>query len=131
MKKKKKGSKGKGYACRIAGICAIALMLAGCVTSGDLREVADSVARFEATLDDTTKTTEEVKAQAKETAEEIKVVAEKVEERTEGFVNGLGSSAEGGLVGLAGAALVYFLRNQREKKMWGTPDAPKPTGPVA
>jgi len=88
---------------------------AGCVTSGDLRELSDAQAKYEAVLEDESKNVDEVALAARELRNKIEVVAAAAEQRTEDTITGLGTSAEGGLVGVAAALALNWYRNSKRK----------------
>lgn len=101
-----------------------------CVTSGDIRAVADAQAKYEqktvaalekladetATKDDVAEAKEEVREASKEFAEAVEAVAEAVEQRTSDTLTGLPESAEGGLVGILAALALNYYRSQTRKK---------------
>lgn len=94
----------------------VPLLAASCVTPGDMRVIADQMEMVEASLADESKTTEEVADDLALAKEAIRAVAADVEERTEGFIEGVGSTGESGLIGLASMAALHFYRNSTRKK---------------
>ena len=111
-------------------ILPLSLLLAACVTSADIRAVADAQAKYEqktvealekisdqtATKDDVAEAKEEVREASKEFAEAVEAVAEAVEQRTSDTLTGLPESAEGGLVGILAALALNYYRSQTRKK---------------
>lgn len=103
-----------------------ALLLVGCVTSGDLREIAATVEELEHVVGNPGSTPQAITEQIAATKAEIAEVATKVEERTEGFAENVSENGLGGIIpAVLSAAFVWLARNRREEKRWGTPEAPK------
>lgn len=107
--------------------CSVALfLLAGCVTSGDIREIAASVEELEAVVGNPGSTPQAITDQLAQTKADLAEVATKIDERTETVAD---SISEGGLGGVLPALLsgvfVWLARNRREEKRWGSPEAPK------
>jgi plasmid stabilization system protein ParE len=112
----------------ISALCL--LSLTACITSGDLRALADVQETYhqktEAALEkiaDSTATKEqvdeakgEIKDASTEFKEAVEAIAKEVEERTEATLTGLPESAEGGLVGILAAVALNFYRNSTRKK---------------
>lgn len=115
---------------KLLTILPLSLLLAACVTSADIRAVADAQSRYEqktvealdkmadrtATKDDVAQAKEEVREASKEFAEAVEAVAEAVEQRTQDTLTGLPESAEGGLVGILAALAVNYYRTQTRRK---------------
>lgn len=115
---------------KIFTILPLSLLFAACVTSADIRAVADAQSRYEqktvealdkmadrtATKDDVAQAKEEVREASKEFAEAVEAVAEAVEQRTQDTLTGLPESAEGGLVGILAALAVNYYRTQTRRK---------------
>ena len=85
---------------KILTILPLSLLLAACVTSADIRAVADAQAKYEQkTVEaDVAEAKEEVREASKEFAEAVEAVAEAVEQRTQDTLTGLPESAECGMV---------------------------------
>ena len=92
------------------------LLAASCVTSGDIRAVADEVARIEYALADETKTTQEVSAEVAASRAAIAEIAEEVETRTTGMIEGIDKGTQGGLIGIASMIGLHLYRNSSRKK---------------
>lgn len=101
----------------LALVLALSFNAAACVTSSDLRAVADSVERLETVVDDETATPADVEAAVKAAKEEIHAVAKGVEDRSETFIDTLTSADGGGVSALVTAlglgALNYYRNRQR------------------
>lgn len=95
----------------------VLLWLLGCVTSGDLREIASSLERVELVVDDPLATGDDLRAVLRESQREVASVARDVEERTR---EGLDTFAEvGGVAGAAsalGAVGLNLWRNHRRRQ---------------
>lgn len=103
-------------------------LLAGCVTSADLRDISDSLAELEHVVGDPNSSSQAITDQIAETRADVAKVATKVEERTESFADAVSEVGQGGIIPSILAGLyVWFARNRREEKRWGSPDAPKGT----
>jgi hypothetical protein len=125
MKKKTKGKK-KGYACRIAGICAMALLLAGCA-AGAFQKSDAAKAALEQRLT-------EIQADGVVTPEEwasyqqlAGVYYTQLKEDTSKAGVGWAEAALAALAvfvpgGAALAGTINAYRNAREKTMWNTPE---------
>jgi hypothetical protein len=84
----------------------IALCLSSCVGTGELREIASGMQDTDA-----------------EVSQLFATVADLVDERTNQTLTGLGEAAEGGLVGVVGAALAAYGLARRKRKQLLEPTA--------
>lgn len=100
-------------------------LLGSCVTSADLRAVADSLARVEETVADETKSTVEVKAEIAAAKEDIAAVADQVDERTDSFLDGLTDPELYGPAGLLsivlGVGINAYRNRTRQRALAGAP----------
>lgn len=107
----------------------VLFLLAGCVTSGDLREITDSLAELEGVVGDPRSSSQAITDQIAETKADVAAVATKIEERTETFADSVSEIGQGGILpSIITGLFLWFARNRREEKRWGSPEAPK--GPV-
>ena len=116
-----------------------AVFLASCVTTNDLRDLADKVDRAQTRTDEALAknargetTADELARELRATKEEFKAgvreIATNVEKRTEAVATAAGQAVTPlGAGGIAGAlatvagVVVHLARNRREEKLWGTP----------
>ena len=99
-----------------SSVLVTALLVSGCVTSGDLRSVSDSLARVEAVVDDQGASVDDVEAAIAKAKEEIGVVADTVEDRTTGLAAEVGQFGGGGIIpAVLSAVALNFLRNRTRK----------------
>ncbi len=98
------------YVCSVIGAVIFVMVISSCVTPGDLRDVADELAKVEAA------TGADLEAQIVASTEAIEAIADTVEDRTSGFIDGVGTAGEGGILAAAAALGLNFYRNSRRKK---------------
>ncbi len=113
----------------IVSLCA-AFALSSCVTSSDIRAIADAqekyerttqaaiekISSFTATKEDVKEAKEEIKEASEDFTKAVDAVAKVVEQRTADTLTGLPESAEGGLVGILAALAVNFYRSRTRRK---------------
>ena len=100
----------------IALLLLVPLLAASCVTSADIRAVADQLDRVEVAAADESKSAEEVSAEVKAAQEAIRDIAAEVEDRTTGFIDGIDKGTQGGVIGIASMIGLHLYRNASRKK---------------
>lgn len=109
---------------------ALALCVSSCVTSSDIRAIADAQEKYEvatqvalekiqsktATKEDIKEAKEELKDASEDFSEAVEAVAKVVEQRTADTITGLPESAEGGLVGILAALAVNYYRSRTRRR---------------
>lgn len=101
---------------RLYVIALASLGLASCVTSGDIRDIANQIENVERVANDNTATADQVELAVQNAATSIEAIAQRVDERTEGFIEGVGQTGEAGILSMAAAAGLHFYRNSRRRK---------------
>lgn len=103
---------------------AAAVLCSACVTSGDLHEVAMSLERVEAVVNDPLSTGEDLKDVLRVERERVKEVAAEVEDRTAGEIDSL--KEVGGVAGVTSilAGLAFNLYRDHKRKTRNEPTKP-------
>lgn len=119
----------------VAALCAFVFVTAGCITPQDTQRAADAHQQFDTTREQTAaelatgaitaeEATKRMEAAIKALGDELKAIGSDVGDRSpfdwQSLVN-MGLSA------LLGFGSTNIHRNMREKRVWGTPEAPKGT----
>jgi len=101
---------------RLPLLALVLVLLGGCVTPGDVRDVADLVQRFGDDLEDKSKTLADVAAAAHATAARIDDVADRALERTESVLTAGESAGLAGALSTAAAVVLHVVQNRSRAK---------------